>query len=142
LKLLNLIKQKNKGDNISFKVAIASEDGLFIDEHFGRAPKFLIFNVHENGSFELIESRKNIPPEEYLKNHDQALNKIINKVADCRFVLAEKIGPDAKEKLNYNHIRAYELNNSIEEALERLSAVVYRNYLSNFSKNHFKASIK
>lgn len=61
---------------------------------------------------------------------------------DCRFVLAEKIGNDAKEKLNHNNIRAYEINNSIDEALERLSSVVYGDYLSNFSKNHLKASIK
>lgn len=128
--------------NITFKVAVASESGLFIDEHFGRAPKFLIFEVEKNGKYKLIESRKNVPPEEYLENHDRALNKIINKVKDCRFVLAEKVGPDAKSKLNAIHIRVYEIDNSIEEALERLSSVVYGNYLSNISKNRIKASIK
>lgn len=128
--------------NISFKVAIASEEGIFIDEHFGRAPHFLIFEVHENGSHKLIESRENIFPVEYLENHDLALNKIINKVIDCRFVLAEKIGDDAKKKLNSNNIRAYEISITIDEALERLSSVIYGNYLSNLSKSHVKASIQ
>ncbi|MDP3034731.1 MAG: NifB/NifX family molybdenum-iron cluster-binding protein [Methanobacteriaceae archaeon] len=128
--------------NIPFKVAIASENGIFIDEHFGRAPHFLIYEVNENGSHKLIESRKNVPPEEYLENHDQALNKIINKVIDCSFVLAEKIGPDAKSKLSSKNIRGYEISNSVDDALEMLYSVIYDNYLSNFSKNHLKASIK
>lgn len=127
---------------ITFKVAIASESGLFIDEHFGRAPKFLIFEVGKNGIYHQIDSRKNVPPEEYLENHDQALTKIINKVKDCRFVLAEKIGPDAKLKLASKNIRAYELDCSIAESLERLSSVVYGNYLSNVSKERIKASMK
>jgi len=127
---------------ITFKVAVASESGLFIDEHFGRSPKFLIFEVEKNGKYKLIELRKNVPPEDYLENHDQALNKLINKVSDCRFVLAEKVGPDAKYKLNSNNIRAYEIDNSIENALERLSLAVYGNYLSNIAKEHIKASIK
>lgn len=126
---------------ITFKVAIASESGLYIDEHFGRSPNFLIFEVGKNGSYYLIDSRKNIPPEEYLENHDQALTKIINKVKDCRFVLAEKIGPDAKLKLASKNIRAYEWNGSIEESLQRLSSVVYGNYLSNISKERIKASM-
>ncbi len=48
MKLIKFTKTKNKCDNISFKVAIASENGLLIDEHFGRAPKFLIFNINKN----------------------------------------------------------------------------------------------
>lgn len=60
---------------------------------------------------------------------------------DCRFVLTEKIGPDAKKKLNSNNIMAYEISISIDEALKRLSSAIYENYHSNLSRNRIKASI-
>jgi Dinitrogenase iron-molybdenum cofactor. len=39
-------------------VAVASTDGIHIDLHFGAANRFLLYEVHENGEFKLIERRE------------------------------------------------------------------------------------
>lgn len=43
------------------KVAVASTDGIHINEHFGRASEFMIYEVDEEGKYSLIENRKTIP---------------------------------------------------------------------------------
>lgn len=47
---------------MSFKVAIASNDGKRINEHFGKTLSFLIYEIKEDGSYKFLESRKNTPP--------------------------------------------------------------------------------
>lgn len=41
---------------MSFRIAVASNDGITINEHFGKADKFLIFQF-EGTMIELIEER-------------------------------------------------------------------------------------
>ena len=42
---------------MSYKVAIASTDGINVDAHFGGASSFLIYEVNADGSYENIEER-------------------------------------------------------------------------------------
>ena len=42
---------------MSYKVAIASTDGINVDAHFGSASSFLIYEVDADGSYENIEKR-------------------------------------------------------------------------------------
>ena len=42
------------------KIAIASSDGLTVNEHFGRAHCFRIYRLNDAG-YEFVELRENIP---------------------------------------------------------------------------------
>lgn len=111
---------------MSFKVAVVSSDRKSIDQHFGQAPDFLIFEIKENQEFEFIEVRKNIPPYEnpnLLEDHDNAIAKSVNLISDCDVVLASQIGPGAVKTLLSCQIRPYAVHDLlIENALKKLAS--------------------
>lgn len=43
---------------MSFKVAVASSDGKYINQHFGWAQQFLIFEIDDNGEYKFLEPQK------------------------------------------------------------------------------------
>ncbi len=111
---------------MSFKVAIASSDGKFIDQHFGQAPHFLIFEIKENQDFEFIEVRENIPPYDdpnLLENHNNALARSADLISDCKVALASQIGIGAVKTLLSCKIQPYSVSNlRIENALKKLAS--------------------
>lgn len=111
---------------MSFKIAIASSDGKYIDQHFGQAPDFFIFEIKENQDFEFIEVRKNIPPYDdpnLLENHHNALAKSADLISDCEVVLASQIGPGAIKTLLSCKIQPYTVPNLlIKDALKKLAS--------------------
>nr|WP_279383518.1 NifB/NifX family molybdenum-iron cluster-binding protein [Methanobacterium formicicum] len=46
---------------MSIKVAVASSDGKYINQHFGMASQFLIFQLDDNGTHKFLELRENKP---------------------------------------------------------------------------------
>ena len=46
---------------MAYKVAVTSSDGKFINQHFGRAQQFLIFEIDDEGDYKFLELRKNDP---------------------------------------------------------------------------------
>ncbi|MBP2045245.1 NifB/NifX family molybdenum-iron cluster-binding protein [Methanobacterium aggregans] len=46
---------------ISIRVAVASSDGKYVNQHFGHAGQFLIFDVDRSGNYEFLELRENVP---------------------------------------------------------------------------------
>lgn len=105
---------------MSFKVAVVSSDGLYIDQHFGQALNFLIYEIKENREFVLIESRENVPPSHNLENHKNALAISAELISDCNAVIAIKFGPGALNALNIRKIQAYMVNDYISSALNQL----------------------
>jgi predicted Fe-Mo cluster-binding NifX family protein len=130
---------------MSFKVAIASNDGKRINEHFGKTLSFLIYEIKEDGSYKFLESRKNTPPYDKiefsnLKDHDNLLERSINLILDCNTVLASQIGPKATHILYCHGIQSYMINNLIDEALRRLDSSKLKTRSSN--QNAFKKIFK
>ena len=39
---------------MSFRVAVANNDGKYVNQHFGKAEQFLIVEVKDDGEFEFI----------------------------------------------------------------------------------------
>ncbi|RJS49439.1 MAG: hypothetical protein CIT03_02790 [Methanobacterium sp.] len=120
---------------ISFKVAICSKNGKMIDEHFGRATKFLIYQIDEDGSYQYIETRDNSPPSEKLEEHEKMLYNSMKIISDCKYLLASQIGPAANNKLSLQGIRSFGINMPIENALKRLGSSRSKNkFLENIQK--------
>lgn len=104
------------------KVAVASTDGKFINEHFGRAKEFLIFNLDlEEKSYNFIELRPNTPPCSGHEHEDNLLEQSVNLLSDCKAVLVSQIGPGAIQALDTKGIKALIVRNFIPDALNDLS---------------------
>jgi predicted Fe-Mo cluster-binding NifX family protein len=83
---------------VPLKLAIASKDGIAINEHFGHAKQFWIYQVTPEQCL-LLEKRE---VEHYcLGNHASktAMEKILETIKDCNAVFIVKIGDGPIEKL-------------------------------------------
>lgn len=76
------------------KIAVASTDGINVNEHFGRAEKFLIFEV-TSVTFNLLEE---LQVEQYSQgdqNHSfdrERFTKVAAQLAGCSKLFVTKIG--------------------------------------------------
>lgn len=105
---------------MSYKVAIASNDGVNVNEHFGRAEKFLIYEIHEDGTYELLETRKANASCVGDGNNSNQRNKVIKLIFDVQVVLVANVGPGAIDDLINNDIKPYATSFTIENALNEL----------------------
>jgi predicted Fe-Mo cluster-binding NifX family protein len=109
------------------KVAVASQDGRVVHQHFGRATQFLIYEI-EGTECRLIEIRKNQPPcgsasEDGEVGHaENPMQRSVELLGDCRAVIVAQIGPGAVEKLSNRGIHAFVIPDFIDAALRRLIA--------------------
>lgn len=110
-----------KGDDIvSIRIAAASSDGLIIDKHFGKADKFLIFEIEDN-LIELIEERENAPICGTNGHAVEKVNDTVNLISDCEAVFVSKIGMGPSLALQDKGISVYEVSAPINETLERFA---------------------
>lgn len=110
------------------KIAIASSDGVNVNEHFGRAQGFHIYRLYDNGH-EFVELRKSIPVCSSHAHDDDALAQTAQALSDCRGVVAAQIGSGAIDALLMQRIMAFALPGSIAEAIEALVRVKRFAYL-------------
>ena len=103
------------------KVAVASHDRQSVNEHFGQARHFLIYELIED-QFQLGEVREIDSPHCGEFQHDPAaIAKTAELLADCRFVLASEIGPGALEALRLKGIKGFAITGSIQQVLAKLA---------------------
>jgi len=79
-------------------VAVASKDGISINQHFGHAKRFWIYQVQQE-SCTLLEERE---VEHYCHGNSgsqSAMAMILETIRDCDAVFVAKIGDGPKEKL-------------------------------------------
>lgn len=104
----------------SYRIAVASSDGIVVNSHFGRADKFYIYQTGKNEELSFIEERKVIPVCEG-GNHDEGrLNDNLNRLKDCDFILVSKIGDGAAYAANQKGIESYEIPGVIQESVRQL----------------------
>lgn len=111
---------------MTIQVAVASVDGLAVNQHFGRAERFLIYRIGEDGRTELAEDR---PVRRACGNGDhetEALAAAAAALADCRFALVARIGPAAEKALAKRGVLAFETAGPVERALGKLAAHLSR----------------
>lgn len=104
---------------MDIRVAVASSDGKTVNEHFGRARRFMIFRLQE-GSWHHLEDRKNLPPCAGQEHSDDLLDRTAELIADCRGVVVSEIGPGAVDTLLARRILPYMLEGPSEKCLAGL----------------------
>lgn len=87
------------------RIAVASKDGLSINEHFGHAKLFWVYDVDPEGCW--FKEKRNV--DHYcLGGHSDksALAKILITISDCAAVFVAKIGDGPADKLAAKGIKA------------------------------------
>jgi len=115
------------------KVAFATTDGKQIDEHFGRAGMFAIYEITEfgykfvamrqfsDGMDKAVVDTKDMGP-----IHDSAVQKKVDKLADCKLIYLTEIGGPSAARLVKKGIMPMKMKEivSIESALNQLMGTI------------------
>jgi predicted Fe-Mo cluster-binding NifX family protein len=104
------------------RIAAASSDGLVVDSHFGRAGSFYIFETDEEmGDGNFLEIRKMKPICTGGDHDEKQLEKNVEMLCDCQYLLCAKIGEKTEHFLESKGITAFELPGYIDESFLRMS---------------------
>lgn len=104
----------------SYKIAVASSDGIVVNQHFGHADKFIIFEINNSNSFNFIEIRK-VEPVCSGRNHDdRKLIDNLRKIQDCKYLIVSRIGAGASTQAERFGITPMELPDMIEESIRKV----------------------
>jgi len=102
-----------------YKIAVASSDGIVVNNHFGHAKTFYIFAL-KNDQIEHLETRQ-LEPVCETGNHDEArLKANVERLSDCTHLLAVRIGNGARVVLESYGISCYEIPGVISESIDKL----------------------
>ncbi|MBU5613240.1 NifB/NifX family molybdenum-iron cluster-binding protein [Geomonas azotofigens] len=112
---------------MELRVALASSDGIVVDQHFGRATRFSIYRLTDGG-WEHLEDRDNIPACAGQEHADGMLEQTAEVISDCRGVAVARIGVTAMDVLLARRIFPFVLELPVGEALQVLqkSKLIHR----------------
>ena len=115
------------------KVAFATTDGISVNEHFGRAGMFVIYELNSSG-YSLLETRRfaegrDTAVEETKgmgKIHDERVESKVDRISDCRIIYLTEIGGPSAARLARKGIMPVKVKEeiSIEESIRKLSETV------------------
>jgi len=97
-------------------VAVASMEGMIVNQHLGEASKLWIFQQGENGQFELV-GRRDTPEK---GSGDQRWLDLANVLNDCRAIVVSGIGPRPRAVMEQMGLRVIEGQVMIDEALRSI----------------------
>ena len=107
-------------------IAVASKDGKEINQHFGHAERFLIFDI-ENGDAKLVDERKverycSFDPEHPLRGH--LIKGIFDALSGCRAVVTAQIGEHPKGELEKLGVESFVISGPIKLTLVELAKIL------------------
>ena len=104
-----------------FRVAVTSKYLRLVDQHFGHAERFLIYET-DGKTNRLIEQRqtsKYCSGNEFCEAKEEMKLNFVKKLGDCDAVVTMRLGAQARARLLAQGIEAVESCESIDEALAR-----------------------
>ncbi|CDG64250.1 hypothetical protein MBMB1_0131 [Methanobacterium sp. MB1] len=78
------------------KIAVASSDGKTVNQHFGQACHFLIFQIGKKG-LEFIELREKSKKPVY--DHEYRWKRGLDVIKDCKVIFCRRIGEEPRKEL-------------------------------------------
>lgn len=104
------------------KIALASSDGININEHFGKAIFFRVYELNNN-EYRFIESRDAVAACQHTRTHNSTdFDTVVNLLSDCDALLVSKIGEGAAAYVISKGLRVFEVSGSIDGVLNKLLA--------------------
>lgn len=111
------------------KVAFATTDGVTVDEHFGRAGMFAVYEMDLQG-YRFLEMRKFAEGRDAAieetkgmgRLHDDRVQGKVDRLADCRIIYLTEIGGPSAARLVKKGVMPVKVKEavSIEESLRKL----------------------
>jgi len=107
-------------------IAVASKDGREINQHFGHAERFLIYDI-EDGNAKLVDERVverycSFDPEHPLRGH--LLRSIAVALAGCRAVVTSQMGDHPKGELEKLGVEPFVISGPIKQTLVELAKIL------------------
>jgi predicted Fe-Mo cluster-binding NifX family protein len=111
------------------RIAITTSDGDYIDQHFGRATRFLLVDLDREG-YRAVRWEQALPAPRG-EGHGETLGKNVALLQDAKILLTAKIGPRAAREAERKGLSVMETSDSVEAFLAGLlqSAYFVRTYL-------------
>ncbi|MCR5797308.1 MAG: dinitrogenase iron-molybdenum cofactor biosynthesis protein [Eubacterium sp.] len=104
----------------NYRVAVASSDGIVVNDHFGKAKGFYIYQVSEDERIIFLEKREMTPVCDQGNHDKRRLRENLEKLEDCRYLLVSRIGNGAAAMAESMGIESYEIPGMIQESIEKL----------------------
>ncbi len=107
-------------------IAVASKDGKEINQHFGHAERFLIYDV-EGGDARLVDERKVERYCSYDQDHplrSHLLQAIADALGGCRAVVCAQIGQGPQMEMERLGIDSFVADGPIKQTLVELAKVL------------------
>lgn len=111
------------------KVAFATTDGISVNEHFGRAGMFVIYELNSSGH-SLLEVRRFSEGRDSAieetkgmgKIHDERVENKVDRISDCKIIYLTEIGGPSAARLARKGIMPVKVKEpvSIEESVLKL----------------------
>lgn len=103
------------------KFAVASTNGLLVDQHFGHANKLFIYSAQglEVSPVKVIDMKP------YCSNScepEERIESLISDISGCSYLLCKRIGPEPAKSLKDNGIQPVETYGKIEETIKAIVA--------------------
>ena len=105
------------------KIAIASSNGIYVNLHFSKAGRFMIYEL-KNGTAKLLENREN----KITGNHNgcgpkikSLLDKVAELVDDCDIIVCHKIGECGRDQFAKKNIEVIESQELISKVLTQIA---------------------
>lgn len=115
------------------KIAFATTDGINVDEHFGRAGMFAIYELTADG-YKLIELRRFADGRDAAieeskgmgEIHDDRVQSKVDELADCKIVFLTEIGGPSASRLVKKGMMPIKVKEAapIEESLQKLHETI------------------
>lgn len=104
------------------RVAVASTDGVLINQHFGHADRFLIYDVLD-GKIRFVDERKadkycSADPDRF--EAEEVLMRICDSLRDCEYLLVGRIGYLPERVLERIGIKTVMMYDLIEEGIKKI----------------------
>lgn len=97
------------------RVAVASQEGVLVNQHLGEAERLLVFEA-KDGGFRLVEERETVDPGDGLERWEA----LAAKFSDCRALLVSGAGASPKRVLSALGLEVHETESLIDDALDWL----------------------
>ena len=106
---------------MKFRVAVASTDGIVINQHFGHTEQFHIIELDtEDLSQNYIETRAVQRVCQGHEHSQQSFDAVLKSLSDVQAVLVAKIGEGAYDYLERHGLLAYESPFLVQAVLEKI----------------------
>ncbi|HEY3308331.1 MAG TPA: NifB/NifX family molybdenum-iron cluster-binding protein [Desulfuromonadaceae bacterium] len=107
-------------------IAVASKDGKEINQHFGHAERFLIYDITD-GDAKLVDEKKvqrycSYDPEHPLRGH--LLQEITEALSGCRAVVSCQMGEHPQGEMSKLGIETFVVSGPIKATLLELAKIL------------------